>query len=234
MSFVEVLPVEPVIATTRADERSRTAPAIAASAAVQSCGTSVAAAPRASACSTKSTPPSIATNRSPSSISLESTCSPVTSRPRAARPVARAARRRQLERDHAVAPVRRSASRATSRSSNGTVAPAISISGSSPLPAITRRRRARPLRSPPESQRGGRRSPRARRPRPLPRSRPDPRARVVGRHDRAVGERPRHAPISGRFSRSRSPPAPNTTSSRPSPSPRAAARTFASESGVWA
>ena len=33
MSFVDVFPVEPVIPTTRAFERSRTAPAIAASAA---------------------------------------------------------------------------------------------------------------------------------------------------------------------------------------------------------
>ena len=56
MSFVEVLPIEPVIATKRAPLRSRTAPASAASAAKASSGTSVAAAPRAKACSTKSPP----------------------------------------------------------------------------------------------------------------------------------------------------------------------------------
>ena len=43
------------------------------------------------------------------------------------------------------------------------------------------------------------------------------------------------APISGRLSRSRSPPAPNTTISRPSSSrPRADSSTFSSESGVCA
>ncbi len=49
MSFVEVFPVEPVIATTRAELRSRTAPPSAASAANSSSGTSAAAAPRANA-----------------------------------------------------------------------------------------------------------------------------------------------------------------------------------------
>ena len=51
MSFVEVFPTEPVIATTRASLRARTAPPIAASAAKSSSGTSVAAAPRARASS---------------------------------------------------------------------------------------------------------------------------------------------------------------------------------------
>ena len=50
MSFVDVLPIEPVIATKRALLRWRTAPASAASAANGSSGTSVAAAPRANAC----------------------------------------------------------------------------------------------------------------------------------------------------------------------------------------
>ncbi len=79
MSFVVVLPVAPVMPTTRAAERSRTAPPIAASAACGSPGTSVAAAPRASACATKSEPAATATKRSPSSISRESICMPVTS-----------------------------------------------------------------------------------------------------------------------------------------------------------
>ena len=60
-------------------------------------------------------------------------------------------------------------------------------------------------------------------------------ARVVGGEDRPVGERwRRRCPISGRLPRSRSPPAPKTTVSRPSPRPRAARITFSSESGVWA
>ena len=49
MSFVEVLPVEPVMATTRAELRARTALPSAASSAKASSGTSVAAAPRAKA-----------------------------------------------------------------------------------------------------------------------------------------------------------------------------------------
>ena len=42
------------------------------------------------------------------------------------------------------------------------------------------------------------------------------------------------APISGRLPGSRSPPQPNTQISRRAVSSRAAARTFSSESGVWA
>ena len=102
MSFVVVLPVAPVIATTRALERSRTSPAIVASARLGWSGTSVAAAPRASACRTKSAPASpAATNRSPSSIRRESICTPVTS---LAHGCACSAAERldqlQLERDH--------------------------------------------------------------------------------------------------------------------------------------
>ena len=42
------------------------------------------------------------------------------------------------------------------------------------------------------------------------------------------------SPISGRFARSRSPPAPNTTSTRPDASSRAAASTFSSAPGLCA
>src|SRR5438132_1055121 len=79
MSLVEVLPIEPVIPTKRAVLRSRTRPASAASAAKASSGTSVAAAPRAKACLTKSAPVPTATKRSPSSIRRESIWTPVTS-----------------------------------------------------------------------------------------------------------------------------------------------------------
>ena len=41
-------------------------------------------------------------------------------------------------------------------------------------------------------------------------------------------------PICGRFSRSRSPPQPNTATTRPSAKPRTAVSTFSSASGVWA
>ena len=49
MSFVEVFPVEPVIATTRAELRPRISPPSAPSAANASSGASAAAAPRANA-----------------------------------------------------------------------------------------------------------------------------------------------------------------------------------------
>ena len=42
------------------------------------------------------------------------------------------------------------------------------------------------------------------------------------------------SPISGRLPRSRSPPQPNTTCSRPLGQLAAARSTFSSESGVWA
>ena len=79
MSFVDVLPVEPVMPTTRAELRPRTALPRAAIPANASSGTSVAAAPRANACRVKSSPPSTAKKRSPSSMRRESTCTPVTS-----------------------------------------------------------------------------------------------------------------------------------------------------------
>ena len=79
MSFVEVLPVEPVIPTTRAELWARTALPSAARATKGLSGTSVAAAPRAKACLTKSAPVPTATKRSPSSIRRESIWTPVTS-----------------------------------------------------------------------------------------------------------------------------------------------------------
>ena len=56
MSFVDVFPIEPVMPTTRARLRSRTSPPIRPSAANASSGTSVAAAPRASASAANSAP----------------------------------------------------------------------------------------------------------------------------------------------------------------------------------
>src|SRR2546423_124270 len=92
-SLVEVLPIEPVIPTTRAEARSRTARPIAPSVENASSGTSVAAAPRAKACLRKSAPRPTATKRSPSAIRRESTWTPVTSEAQGApacRPGARA------------------------------------------------------------------------------------------------------------------------------------------------
>ena len=77
MSFVEVFPTEPVIATTRAALRSRTARPSAASASNASSGTSVAAAPCARASSRYASPPPTATKRSPAPARRDST--PVTS-----------------------------------------------------------------------------------------------------------------------------------------------------------
>ena len=78
MSFVEVFPTEPVIATTRAAMRLRAARPIAAIAANASSGTSVAAAPRARAWSRYATPPPIATKRSPGPTRRESIWTPET------------------------------------------------------------------------------------------------------------------------------------------------------------
>ena len=78
MSFVEVFPTEPVIATTRALLRSRTARPSAAIAAKPSSGTSVAAAPWARASSRNAAPPPIATKRSPGDTRRESISIPVT------------------------------------------------------------------------------------------------------------------------------------------------------------
>ncbi len=106
MSFVDVLPVEPVTATTRACERSRTARPSAAIAACSFSGTSAAAAPFASASSTKSTPPRTATNRSPGRIRRESISRPVASVApgQNLQPAGAQARHvRERNRDHAVA-----------------------------------------------------------------------------------------------------------------------------------
>ena len=85
MSLVDVLPVEPVMATTLAELRARTALPSAASAENASSGTSTAAAPRANAWGRKSTPSPIATKRSPSSMRRESTWMPVASSAHGAR-----------------------------------------------------------------------------------------------------------------------------------------------------
>ena len=234
MSFVEVLPVEPVIATTRADERSRTAPAIAASAAT--CVVRERAPPprRARARARRSPrPPPTATNRSPSSIRRESTWSPVTTSAHG-RAMQSAERLDdvELERDHAAAPARRGA-RATSRSSNGIVAAGDLHLAVGALArdhddvaglGVAERRldRGAPVERSISSVAAGDL---------LRRSRPDPRSAGC-RSSRSRGRRAsaRRAPISGRFSRSRSPPAPKTTISRPSPSAarRCAARSRAS------
>src|SRR5438445_340842 len=71
MSFVDVFPIEPVMPTTRAELRSRTARPIRARAANASCGTSVAAAPRVRASSTNSEPLPTATKRSPGTMRHE-------------------------------------------------------------------------------------------------------------------------------------------------------------------
>ena len=79
MSLVVVLPYDPVMATTRACERARTARPSAAIAANTSRGTSVAAAARSSASSTNCSPWPTATKRSPFETRRESTCTPVIS-----------------------------------------------------------------------------------------------------------------------------------------------------------
>ena len=78
MSFVVVLPAEPTTATTCASLFERTSEASAASAASWSSGTSVAA-PRARASSTNATPALSATKRSPGPTSRESALIPVIS-----------------------------------------------------------------------------------------------------------------------------------------------------------
>ena len=121
MSFVDVFPVEPVIPTTRAELRSRTAPAIAARAAKASSGTSVAAAPGARASSRNAR---AVADRDEEVARLDA--------PRVDLHAGHALLAGELpgreradlldvERDHA-----RSASRATSRSSNGSFSAPIS------------------------------------------------------------------------------------------------------------
>ena len=240
MSFVVVLPVAPVMPTTRAVERSRTAPPIAASAACGSSGTSAAAAPRASACATKSAP---AADRDeevalldPPGVDLHAGH---LGRPRPGREPAERLDQVELERDHRCAATRPRMLRATSRSSNGTLPVASSCSGSAPRPAITTISSGPGLRER-ELDRGAAVE--------LLLELPERAGGDLG-GDRLRGPRERGLsevriarsassdttrPISGRLPRSRSPPAPNTTVSRPSPRPRAARMTFSSESGVWA
>ena len=129
MSFVDVLPVEPVIATTRAVLRSRTARPSAASAENASSGTSVAAAPPAKAARAYASPGPTATNRSSRAdaprIDLHA------GHERAPEAACKPARTTcfdlvELERDHARVARRLSASRATSRSSKERTRPATS------------------------------------------------------------------------------------------------------------
>ena len=205
------LPVEPVIADDAAPSSGAHGAAIAARAAFASSGTSAAAAPRASACSTKSAPPPTATNRSPSRIRRESICTPVTSSAHGRATAARAAR----------GPRPRAGSRehlARDRRGRRTGSP---------------RRRA-----PSRCRRPCRRSRRRRRARvgrervsiacravehDLELSRPATSAAIAaGSSERGLSvvtiarsaSRAAMRPINGRFSRSRSPPAPKTTVNR--------------------
>ena len=136
MSFVEVFPTEPVIATTRALLFARTALPIAASAAKSSSGTSVAAAPRARASSrirlAAADGDEEVAGRDAARVDLDAGHL-ARRRPRAGRGPRSSASR---ERDQVRAPRVRSASRAASRSSNGIVRSANSCPCSAPLPAI--------------------------------------------------------------------------------------------------
>ena len=126
MSFVEVLPVEPVIPTTRALLRARTAVPIAASAANASSGLEHggrAAGERvlgevAAAADHDEEVALLDRGGSRPATPVASSVQPA----RVRRPSGSTSAER--ERDHAVAPSERSASRATSRSSNGQDRPA--------------------------------------------------------------------------------------------------------------
>ena len=242
MSFVEVLPIEPVIATNRAPLRSRTRPASAASAAKASSGTSVAAAPRAKACLTKSTPAADRDEQvavlDPARVGLQAGH---LGRPRRDLELPRGELRDlvERERDHAVARSARSASPATSRSSNGTTRPAISWPALVPLAGdhddVARLGELdRAARSP----RGGRaRLPARRSSRPAPRRR-SPRilaARVVGGDDRDVGELGRDpAHLRPLAAVAVAAAAEDADHAAGSSSSRAARRTFSSAPGLWA
>ena len=117
MSFVEVLPVEPVIA----DEASGAALADSARRSPPSPRTRrrarASAAPRCARVADELAPPRIATKRSPGPTRRESISRPVSS-PEPSSSPERAPELVDRERDHAPA-ARRSASRATTRSSNG-------------------------------------------------------------------------------------------------------------------
>ena len=137
MSFVVVLPVAPVMPTTRAVERSRTAPPIAASAAVRVVGDER----RRRAAGERVRDEVLAAADRDEEIALldpreSRSCTPVTSSAQGranSRPSGSSTA--ELERDHARPPTQRS--RTTSRSSNGTFPVASSCSGSAPRPAIT-------------------------------------------------------------------------------------------------
>ena len=140
MSFVVVLPVAPVIADDAGASRGR-GPRRRSPRARRAgrSGTSAAAAPRASACATKSAPARRRRRRGRpprSGASRSARRSPRS--PTAARAAGRAARSASSSSGiTARATTRCSASRATSRSSNGIFPVASSCSGSAPRPAIT-------------------------------------------------------------------------------------------------
>ena len=138
MSFVEVFAVEPVTATTFALERSRTARPSAPRAPKASSGTSAAAAPASSASLDEV---DAAADGDEEVARLDP--ARVDARRRSTRSAPRApleptGRKAfdlgERERDHAAAPSRRSASRATSRSSNGIVPVAELLALLVPLP----------------------------------------------------------------------------------------------------
>ncbi len=221
-------------------ERARTSPAIAASAATGRSGTSAAAAPRASACWTKSAPPPTATKRSPSSIRRESICMPVTASAHGratSRPSGSS--NDELERDHERQHAPERLARDFPVVERDRAAGELHLRCRRPCPRSRRRRPARAspsaasIASPPVEHR-----PRATGA-PAATSRCDRGrilgARVVGRDDRAVGELgARSCPSAaasrdrGRRLRRRRRSAGRRRGSR------AARRTFSSESGVCA
>ena len=195
MSFVDVLPVEPVIADdARAASGRAPRRAIAASAACASSGTSAAAAPRASACSTKSR---AAADRDEEVALLDPPRVDLHAgdlvRPRPRDEPAERLDDVELERDH-----RASTSRATARSSNGTLPVGELHLGLGALAGDHDdvARRARP-RAPARSPRGGRARSRAAPSGDLARrSPPDPRERglsvVTIARSASVGGDPAH------------------------------------------
>ena len=250
MSLVEVLPVEPVTATTRASLRRRTSAAISPSASSGSStairrgpacsrATSAATAPLASAWSTYSEPsvrvPWSATNRSPASTRRESVLTPRTT---ASSPVSAPV-------SAAISPVesgiiawpapRARPGRPRGRRTAGCWS-ANCWPCSCPLPAIT-------TTSPgwaPSTARAmaAARSSSVSIAHPsadLPDDRRrDPRCAGCRWSRSASRPAPATAPIIGRLPRSRSPPHPNTQINRPPVMSRAARSTLSSESGVWA
>ena len=213
-------PSSRVIATKRALLRSRTAPASAASAACGSSGTSVAAAPRAKACLRKSAPSPSATKRSPSAIRRESTCTPVISSAQTAGVSSPAASSATCSSESGIT---RAATRATARAR-----PRDRRTGASPrdlltlLVALARDQHdvsfAGRLRGPSRSPCAGRARHRAP-------ARPSTTSAMIASGSSVRGlsdvtiatsaSSEAMRPMSGRFSRSRSPPQPNTQRTRP-------------------